>query len=105
MMVLTGRFGFYNVEYEHILNKNNCSMENLRKQIESLKSKEHHLDEQIKNLREEGFKEEELNMHIEKLHEYNEVKDIAQLILGKLAIFEGVTIKEMHEKYGLNPED
>lgn len=28
--------------------------------------------------------EEELQEHIDKLHEYNEIKDVGQLIIGKL---------------------
>ena len=31
-----------------------------------------------------GLKEDELQQHIDKLHEYNEVKDVAQMILGRL---------------------
>ncbi len=31
-----------------------------------------------------GLIEEELNTHIEKLHEYNEIKDIGQMLLGKI---------------------
>ena len=31
-----------------------------------------------------GIKEEELIDHIDKLHTYNEIKDIAQMLLGKI---------------------
>ena len=30
------------------------------------------------------YHEEELQEHIDKLHEYNEIKDIGQLLIGKL---------------------
>ena len=30
------------------------------------------------------YSEEELQQHIQKLHEYNEIKDIGQLLIGKL---------------------
>ena len=31
-----------------------------------------------------GYKEEELGKHINKMHEYNEIKDIGQMVLGRL---------------------
>jgi hypothetical protein len=31
-----------------------------------------------------GMKEAELQIHIDKLHEYNEIKDVGQLVLGRL---------------------
>ena len=31
-----------------------------------------------------GLEEEELKVHIDKLHEYNEIKDVAQMVLGRL---------------------
>ena len=33
-----------------------------------------------------GYKEEELQEHIDKMHEYNELKDIGQEVLGRLGI-------------------
>ena len=30
------------------------------------------------------YSEDELQLHIEKLHEYNEIKDVGQLLLGKI---------------------
>jgi len=30
------------------------------------------------------YSEEELQQHIQKLHEYNEIKDVGQLLIGKL---------------------
>ena len=34
-----------------------------------------------------SYSEEELQLHIEKLHEYNEIKDVGQLLIGKLGKF------------------
>ena len=52
-----------------------------------------------------SYSEEELQAHIEKLHEYNEVKDIGQLLLGKLAEVEGTTTSALYERFGLELND
>ena len=79
-----------------------------------------------------GHKTEELKIHIDKLHEYNEVKDVAQMVLGRLgehyvvhclvnsmfhlsatptlsyrylAVYHGVTTKEMYRRYNLDVND
>jgi len=31
-----------------------------------------------------GYREEELKLHIESLHAYNEMKDVGQMLLGQL---------------------
>lgn len=46
-----------------------------------------------------------LKEHIVKMHEYNEIKDNVQLLLGKLSEFQGCTIKEMYKKYDLDFND
>lgn len=63
------------------------------------------LDKEITSLKNSGYKTEELQSHIEALHRYNETKDAAQLVMGRLAELEGVTIKEIHEKYGVPVTD
>lgn len=35
------------------------------------------------------------------MHQYNDIKDATQVVLGKLSNLEGVTLKEMHLKYNL----
>jgi putative heme iron utilization protein len=42
---------------------------------------------------------------IEKLHEYNDIKDAGQTLLGHLAQLEGTTTKQMYHRFGLNLED
>lgn len=46
-----------------------------------------------------------IDRHIRALHEYNELKDIAQFLLGKLAQLEGVCTKDMYERFGLKFTD
>ena len=43
--------------------------------------------------------------YIDLLHRYNELKDAGQILLGKLAEIEGVTTKDMYERYSLDLED
>ena len=43
--------------------------------------------------------------YIDALHEYNEVKDATQVVLGVLANHEQVTVKQMHQKYDLPTND
>ena len=61
--------------------------------INILKEKIAKIDKEIDELGIE-YPEDELQMHIDKLHEYNEIKDTGQLLLGKIG-------KEMNEKYHL----
>lgn len=39
------------------------------------------------------------------LHKYNDIKDVTQHVLGRLAIVEGVTVAEIHQKYDLLETD
>ncbi|KIM34216.1 hypothetical protein M408DRAFT_19156 [Serendipita vermifera MAFF 305830] len=49
--------------------------------------------------------EKVVKRHIKLLHEYNESKDAAQALMGKLAVIHGVSVRHMHEKFGLSNED
>ncbi|THH11608.1 hypothetical protein EW145_g548 [Phellinidium pouzarii] len=72
------------------------------------------------------FDEEEaekiVERHIKLLHDYNEAKDAAQLMIGKvtikppasqmvganhsqLAVHKEITVKQLHEDYGLSADD
>lgn len=38
---------------------------------------------------------------MELMHQYNDIKDATQKVLGALAVMEGATVKEMHVRYNL----
>lgn len=46
-----------------------------------------------------------VSRHIKLLHRYNEAKDAAQIIIGKLAAHKQTTIRQIHEDYGLANDD
>ncbi|CAN7992703.1 unnamed protein product [Ixodes hexagonus] len=81
------------------------SLDELRRELDGLKSKSREIDQELDDLRAQGLKTEELDWHIEKLHEYNDVRDAAHIIIGHLAVLEGVTVREKHEQYGLPLHD
>ncbi|NXX51507.1 SWI5 protein, partial [Tricholaema leucomelas] len=84
---------------------NGSSEEALRCEIEELKRKDLVLDQEIAELLSEGYSMEELEQHISLLHEYNDIKDAGQMLLGKLAVIRGVTTKELYPEYDLEVND
>ncbi|KAJ7334334.1 swi5-like zinc finger protein [Desmophyllum pertusum] len=76
----------------------------LLEEIDSLKAKLDILNKDITELSKE-YSEEELQLHIQKLHEYNEIKDVGQLLIGKLAEIDGTTTRAMYQEFGLDLED
>ncbi|KAE8583404.1 hypothetical protein XENTR_v10020503 [Xenopus tropicalis] len=56
----------------------------LQKEVSELQGKEAALDQEIAQLESEGFSMAELEEHITLLHEYNELKDVGQMLLGRL---------------------
>ncbi|XP_066294683.1 DNA repair protein SWI5 homolog [Branchiostoma lanceolatum] len=77
----------------------------LAKEVEMLRKREAELKEQLAQLQQEGYHEDDLPECIQVLHRYNEMKDIGQMLLGRLATLEGVTTREMYQKFELNLED
>ena len=73
--------------------------------LEELLRREGELDEEVAGLHDEGLAVEELDRQIDLLHQYNDVKDAAQTVIGRLAELTGVTVKTLHEKYHLPLED
>ncbi|KAF9297987.1 swi5-like zinc finger protein [Mortierella antarctica] len=82
--------------------KEDAKIEALKATILELQAEEQAL---IKKLRGEGSAKDIINQHIQKLHEYNEIKDVGQVILGKCAELEGTTIRQQYENFGLDPTD
>ncbi|XP_072015493.1 uncharacterized protein [Amphiura filiformis] len=79
--------------------------EEIEVDIESLQQESSRLAQEINALKTEGLEEAELQIHMRKMHEYNELKDMGQMLLGKIAFIEGVTTKDLYNKYGLDLED
>lgn len=50
-------------------------------------------------------KKKERDEIMKALHQYNEIKDATQEVLGRLAMIEGVTVAEIHRKYDLLDTD
>lgn len=81
------------------------TLKNLEKNEQELKlllEKEKQIDSEIEQLEDEGYKVEELQDLIAKLHLYNDLKDTAQMIMGRLAEIDCLSIAEMHIKYKVN---
>uniref|UniRef100_A0A8C2QDZ1 DNA repair protein SWI5 homolog n=1 Tax=Cricetulus griseus TaxID=10029 RepID=A0A8C2QDZ1_CRIGR len=76
------------------------SEETLNSDIQKLKEKRDMLDKEISQLVKEGYRVGELEDHIALLHEYNDIKDVAQMLLGKLEL-RGRPIASM--SYNLEP--
>ncbi|XP_022084188.1 DNA repair protein SWI5 homolog isoform X2 [Acanthaster planci] len=81
------------------------TVESLTKGVEQLQQTANELQVEIVALTNEGYREEELQTHIEKMHEYNELKDTGQMLLGKIALVKGVTTKDLYEQFSLDLSD
>ena len=44
----------------------------------------------------------DVGQHMNLLHQYNEIKDIGQILIGKIAELKGTTCKEIYSDYDLN---
>jgi DNA repair protein Swi5/Sae3 len=72
----------------------------LQRKQEELKE----LQERYREIRSDSI-DDFVQDRIKKLHEYNEVKDIGQMLLGIIAEREGVTIKDLYKRFELDVDD
>ncbi|XP_006024452.1 DNA repair protein SWI5 homolog [Alligator sinensis] len=79
--------------------------ETLQGEIKELKEKDLALDQEIAQLLAEGYSLDELEKHISLLHEYNDIKDAGQMLLGKLAVIRGLTTKDLYPEFDLELSD
>lgn len=71
-------------------------------QLCDLEKLEKSLDLEIEKMKEKKKEKDEI---MKALHRYNDIKDATQIVLGRLANLEGVTVAEMHRKYNLRESD
>ncbi|XP_036369191.1 DNA repair protein SWI5 homolog [Octopus sinensis] len=88
-----------NAGSEEVLNDGLCQ------RLQNMESELSDTNQKIAELESMGISKEELQVYIEKLHMYNEVKDLAQTLLGKLALMENLCTKDLYGRYQLNLED
>lgn len=69
-----------------------------KEQVQKLKDEERQLDKKLKELQAITSERKKI---MDALHEYNDIKDATQMVLGLLANLHGVTVTELHEKYDL----
>lgn len=78
----------------------NQSSQELKDTEKALKKELADLDKQIELLNSEGITDD-LREQMQALHEYNDAKDICQVILGYLADVEHTHLKDLHMRYNL----
>ncbi|KZT01142.1 uncharacterized protein LAESUDRAFT_707840 [Laetiporus sulphureus 93-53] len=77
----------------------------IKKQLARIAAIEAEIDEIQKQLGEGEDAKEIVSRHIKLLHRYNETKDAAQILMGRLASHRQSTIRQIHEEYGLADDD
>ncbi|XP_056259962.1 DNA repair protein SWI5 homolog [Seriola aureovittata] len=74
-------------------------------EVAELERRREQLDTEIAQLEAEGYRVEELEHHIDMLHEYNDIKDIGQSLLGRIAAVRGTTTRDLYSHFGLELDD
>lgn len=80
--------------------KENLSLSELKGLYKSLNRNSVKLDREIAQLKSEGVTDN-LKPEMQALHDYNDIKDVTQVVLGYLADIENCTITDLYTKYSL----
>ena len=80
------------------------NLDRLTTQVSQLKTRLEDVNTEI-TLLSANYNSEELQLYIDGLHEYNEMKDAGQMLLGQLAVQEGTTTTALYGRFGLDIED
>ncbi len=76
--------------------------------VMGLRSKIISMSQELDSLRlrkDEMTTEQQVKAHMERLHRYNELKDIGQELLGRLAEIEKTKVENLYENYSLELDD
>ncbi|KAH9926497.1 Swi5-domain-containing protein [Fomitopsis serialis] len=76
-----------------------------RQQQERIAALQAEVDELQQKLGESEDAGKLVSRHIKLLHRYNEAKDAAQILMGRLAANRQTTIRQIHKDYGLTQDD
>uniref|UniRef100_A0A3Q1K7N6 DNA repair protein SWI5 homolog n=1 Tax=Anabas testudineus TaxID=64144 RepID=A0A3Q1K7N6_ANATE len=82
-----------------------CAKVSTAEEVAELERRKKELDAEIAQLEAEGCRVEELEHHIDMLHEYNDIKDIGQSLLGRIAALRGTTTRDLYSHFGLELDD
>ncbi|XP_022053892.1 DNA repair protein SWI5 homolog [Acanthochromis polyacanthus] len=74
-------------------------------EVAELERRREQLDTEIAQLEAEGYRVDELEHHIDMLHEYNDIKDVGQSLLGRIAALRGTTTRDLYTHFGLELDD
>ncbi|XP_074114681.1 DNA repair protein SWI5 homolog [Cotesia typhae] len=89
--------------------KKNCKSDKLstvdKEEYERLKKAEEELEQELNKLKQELEAGPSMKETIDDLHEYNDIKDATQVVLGAMATMNGVTIASLHQEYDLPCKD
>jgi hypothetical protein len=74
-----------------------------RQRCQHLKDELHDMNALLDAMQESKRQKQEQLIH--RLHVYNDLKDATQTLFGVLANFDGLTLKEVHQRFGLQEDD
>ncbi|XP_060068064.1 DNA repair protein SWI5 homolog [Ylistrum balloti] len=77
----------------------------LRNEIKKLEETTKNVQKDIDSLKNSGFDVAELTTHMDMMHHYNEIKDVGQMVLGRIAELDGVRTRDLYKEYGLDIND